>query len=225
MNIYETLRRLIYEKRRNEVSCGHYLQYIPEFMVKKENMIGPPIKDSTQVQGFRGKSDFVVSATISEGGSLIKKIFVWELKAPQSNIFNIDKGNKLKPSKFLIDAENKLLNYVDEFRKSEPLREHFSELGEVIASRNVFPGGLIMSRDDNKLLKGKITINNRDEDYLVAKGIRGEFFWTRCDIRLYTWNDILNEINKKMISGENLIGDSAIQQTRLIRKPKTKIYR
>jgi hypothetical protein len=217
---YDELNELIHQPKFNEVKCSAYLGTISELMVKKENVLNF-IKDSTQVAGFRGKSDFVISAKISEGGTIADKLFIWELKAPQSNIFNVMEGNKLTPSEYLIDAENKLLNYVDEFKRNEVMREHFSLTGSVIQSRNVIPGGLIISRNDLKLWDKKTVIHDKDSDYETAKRIREEYFYNCCNIKLYTWDDILNEIRKKFIEEVNISGHVTVYPGQ--QKPDTKI--
>jgi hypothetical protein len=190
-------------------------------MIKKENSL-ELIKDSTQVVGFKGKSDFIISAKISEGGAIADKLYVWELKAPQSNIFNLDEGNKLIPSDYLIDAENKLLNYVDEIKKNEVIREHFSIQGACIQSRNVIPGGIIISRNDMKLWDRKTPIYNKESDYQVAKGIRDEYFYNCSHIKLYTWDDILDEIKKKIVENVKKSGNEKIYSEKQ-QKPDTKI--
>jgi hypothetical protein len=218
---YDEINELIHQHDPNEVECGKYLKYIPNFMIKKEHST-QFIKDSTEVPGFRGRSDFIISAKIDEGGVATEKLFIWELKAPQSNIFNIIEGNKLAPSNYLIDVENKLLNYVDEIQKSEATRESFSIAGSVIQSRNVIPDGLIISRNDLKLWEKGKPINNRDADYEVAKRIREEFFYRCCNIKLYTWDDVLIEIKKTIVENGEYKGKEIVSEEKQ-EKPDTKI--
>lgn len=188
-DVIAALAILIESPRGQERACRKYLKYAKSALVERT-----PIEFvfvESERRGNLGDADYVISCRIrEEAGAEFVRAYIWELKAPKCYIFERDNDRRLKPTKELYDAENKLLNYFYENRGSELFRTRFG----VSHSLDVRMGGIIIGRNSTKV-KGNYEPESKRKFYEDAIRIRDEYFYRHCGIKLYTWNFILDYIN------------------------------
>ena len=142
----KNLKSSYMRKRKKKKECRAYLQHVEDILFKRP---GSGIECDIEYRGHRGDSDYIVTGIGNVSGADLKLAFIWELKAPQSFVFEKDPGsaNRLIPSKDLLQAENQLLNYYDELKYSgDFLEEH-----EITHSQYVFIGGIIIGSNRTQL--------------------------------------------------------------------------
>jgi hypothetical protein len=191
----EELSELINATRNKEHACRYYLQHtgfmlVPETVVRFNRV-------ETERMGNLGRSDYIISATVWNGGEESVRAYIWELKAPQCYIFSTDVHNRLKPTKELIDAENKLLNFYYE-NKNNPLFHHQYGISHP-ASDNVKLGGIIIGCNRTKV-NGTFTQTEKAQLFSVAKSARN-LMYESCGIHLKTWDEVLHHINSNVTTG------------------------
>jgi hypothetical protein len=181
-DIYQDLRDLINCEDNKEHECRYYLQYIKHVLVKNRAITYNSVE--TERIGNVGRSDYIISAIIDEGGNESVRAYLWELKAPQCYIFVKDTDNRLKPSVELIDAENKLLHYYYENRDNGLFHRQYS----ITNSDDVRLGGIIIGSKDRRV-RGDYDEDLKNRLYSVAKATRDHLYSN--DIVLLTWDDVL----------------------------------
>jgi hypothetical protein len=186
LNLYEELKTLIYAKGNKEIQCRAYLKYAADVLFRDG---GVDIVCDAEYRGHSGTSDYIVSGRGHESGSECRRVYLWELKAPQCPLFVKDpsSANRLFPSKELLQAENQLLNYYDELRESADFRSEF----EITHPSNVCIGGIIIGSDKTKV---KLKAVPTRKASLCEKAYRCRRLFYRSDIRLMLWNTILDQL-------------------------------
>lgn len=185
------LTNLINSEGRKERECRKYLHYAHTILFR-EDVPKDIVYEEPEMIGSAGVSDYVISGSIGNNPSSSNcvKAYVWELKAPQCFLFKKDNENRLRPTPDLNDAENKLLNYVDELRGNHTLQTRFG----VTHSDYVCIGGIVIGCK-SKLVDGNYEEAKKTKLLNDALRIREEWFYKRAGIRLITWSHVLDHIS------------------------------
>jgi len=144
-----------------------------------------------------GDSDYIISGKVrlSDGVECVYA-YIWELKAPQCYLFEKDTENRLRPTKELIAAENQLLNYHFEIKGNDSSKRKFG----ITHPDHIRIGGIIIGTRKT-LVRGNFEINKKYKLYQMASHIRKQYFYNHLDIRLMTWDSILDHIYYQPIKG------------------------
>jgi hypothetical protein len=147
-----------------------------------------------EYRAHSGTSDYIVAGQGHESGSDCRRVYLWELKAPQCPIFVRDpsSANRLFPSKELLQAENQLLNYYDELRESADFRSEFG----ITHPSNVCLGGIIIGNHETKV---RLKAEPAQKASLFEKAYRCRRLFYKSDIRLMLWNTILDHLQPPRI--------------------------
>jgi hypothetical protein len=152
-----------------------------------------------------GRVDMIVIAEILEvGGNTRPGAFVWELKAPQIPLFQLETQNQACPSPELYKAENQLLHYHHSVANSGHLRDRWG----IVSSDHVKFGGIIIGRDN-------AIVNCDSNDLLLgnrlatqALRIRESIFYRASGIRIWTWDRIFKVLESQTLSHRKFVGES-----------------
>lgn len=204
--LYDELKALISSPESKELECRAYLDNIKQVLFRNLYTIKSNIYSEKEFRTYSGDSDYIIVAKIkTEFGTEKKVMLVWELKAPQCSIFKTENNNnRLIPSNDLISAENQLLNYYHEIMNNDSRRAEF----EICSADNIYLGGIIISCDKNKVSGTKIDEDKKNRLFTTAIDIRHKYFYDHNNIRLLTWDYILDFF--KPISEENVQKSSQI---------------
>lgn len=192
-NHYDGLKSLIEERRYKEKECTPYLKYAYDTLLKTSwsKIDDETINENLEYRGHSGDVDLIVSGKIrTTEGVEQTHLYMWELKAPQCPIFEKDTKDRLRPSKFLVDAENKLINYYHEHKSSNSL---CSKHG--VHPNYIKLGGIIIGCDRTRV-SGSSDYTEADKIHLYEEAvvIRNEYLYKSAGITLVTWSEILNVI-------------------------------
>jgi hypothetical protein len=191
------LRTLMREAGHREVECQ-------AFLPQAHLLLAPPMSTVVQIVreqvAMAGRSDYFMVCEVPEV-DLRRRLILWEAKAPQLAPFEISTQNRLIPSRALIEAENQLLYYYDEYRSNAQFLDRY----QIRHADDVRLGGIVIGRDDNWV---KMTANNAMPPEVLrqmassALRIRDEHFY-RGRIRITTWDRIASVIDRDpMVQGD-----------------------
>lgn len=185
---YNNLKTFIDSESFVEHQCREFLQYIPHILFR-ETVINF-IYVEKEYKGNSGDSDYIISAEVKDGSGLSTvRAYIWELKAPQCNIFEFDNKNRLIPSKYLIEAENQLLHYHYEHRGSDQFKDEF----KVTHPDNVMFGGIIIGSGKTSI-KCRESLDQKDKKlFEKAVKVRQKYLYDINGIKLLTWDYILEQ--------------------------------
>ena len=179
-----SLLELMYEQGRREIECQAFLE-------AASALLRPPMSRLRQVvreqRGMAGNSDYFLICDEIEGR---RTLHLWEAKAPQLAPFRAQTKNRLMPSEALVEAENQLLHYYDEYKGSAQFRDRY----ELRHPDDVRLGGIIIGRDDNWVDAASAVALGLDAQVCQqmarsALRLRREHFY-RDALRIYTWHSI-----------------------------------
>jgi hypothetical protein len=169
---------------RTERECGNLLKEIAWILLV-------PIKSGICVEAelntTAGRTDIVIIASSrSAGGFENREAYIWELKAPQLEVFELD-NNRACPTKDLCIAENQLLHYHHELSQNR----RWQDFKNIRYSNDVKLGGIIIGRDTN-LIKCKEHEEEEDITRLAKEAIqvRKRYFYEPNHINLLTWDRV-----------------------------------
>lgn len=191
----EQLRALIDASTHEEKACQGFLKdialHLVPFRVAPEDIIQTGREESCRT----GDSDFSVSVVVDNGALGRRYAYVWEVKAPQKYLFELDKAaNRLRPSDDLYSAENQLVNYVAELSDSKNFRLKF---GLEAITDEVRPGGIIIGRKD-RLVRGSAEDAKKNEGLArFAFATRDAYLWSPAGIRIYTWDWVCAQLEQQ----------------------------
>lgn len=178
-----------------EMECGKLLKQKEAASIllkynQKLTFIGAELRTSC------GDVDILIHCQEKDSlGDWIKKIQLWELKAPQLYQFETETNSRACPTKEFYSAENQLLHYHDELKK---IRGKFN----VVNDEDILFGGIIMGREDRVVNPKNVEINQAKLLARAAQRIRlNNFYGGR--ISLWTWDDVITSL--KEITANNMM--------------------
>jgi hypothetical protein len=151
-----------------------------------------------------GRLDIIVIAEmLKAGGDTRKCAFVWELKAPQLPLFQLETNNQACPSSELFMAENQLLHYHDSIAHDGQYKNRWG----ILSSDDVEFGGIIIGRDDAivKCKEKEITLGKQLATQALR--IRESIFYRAYGIRVLTWDCIIKFIESSTVSHQKYTGE------------------
>lgn len=188
-NPSEALRALMIDDSQREVECQQYLEYA-------QALLAPPLSTVLQVVreqvAMAGRSDYFILCEVHEVEPR-RRLILWEAKAPQLAPFEISTKNRLMPSRALVEAENQLLYYFDEYRSSGQFLDRYG----IRHPDDVRLGGIVIGRDNNWVRQsGGTSLSMLVERQMASTAlrIRNEHFY-RDKLRVLTWDSIFNLIS------------------------------
>ena len=186
---YQSLYELMNDNSYREIECRVFLNSTKEKLVK-----GSPnrfLRFEPEYRGHTGDSDVIITCEVeNDAGVRCIEAYIWEVKAPQCYVFEFDNMNRVKPTKDLISAENQLLHYYEEYRKSDTFKQEF----EITSSDNIYIGGIIIGQK-SRLVKPNQNYRDRSKInglYTRAINCRKEHFYKASRIDFIIWDRILD---------------------------------
>lgn len=184
---YTKLKALMEAKRNTEVPCGRLLSHAVPLLVS----VTPSgiIEARNEDRNTYGSTDFVVSCRYVTGSGLERNVaYIWEVKAPQCYVFERDRNNqRFIPTKDLLKAENQLIHYCFASTWNAEFKDRFG----LRPTDEVKPGGVIIGTDE-RFAKDFGRYGRQAADQALE--IRTRYFYSKYDIRVYTWNRILSHL-------------------------------
>jgi hypothetical protein len=176
------------EGRKTEVECGNYLYHALFYLLPSQPV---EVYMEREHRNFFGSSDFIVSAKLrNDQGREVNYAYIWELKAPQSFLFEPDDNrNRFRPTQDFIKAENQLLHYYSEAEGSSSFRERY----KVMTAKNIRMGGIIIGRTD-RFARGLGSSVLDEQNVTKALSVRENYLYTTYGIRILTWDTILKAV-------------------------------
>lgn len=183
----QQLRALIDSDSPKEKECQRFLHdiavHLVPLRVPRENILVKGREESSRT----GDSDFCVSVEVDNGAVGRRYAYVWEVKAPQTYLFQRDSAtNRLRPTDSLYSAENQLVNYVAELGRSQNFRDKFQLTG---ALDEVRVGGIIIGTR-SRMVNGS-TFNGLARNAFTT---REAFLWGPAEIRVCTWDWVYDQL-------------------------------
>jgi len=178
---------------QTELKCGKFLHYAAALLLP-----GTPVKITmgAEDRNFFGSTDFVVSATLlDDQNNEIECAYIWELKAPQSYLFEFDdNANRCRPTLEFTKAENQLLHYVTQAQSDQLFRQRFG----ILDYRNIRVGGIVIGRSNDRMLKAATS----EVDVKKAKfslSVRENIFYSAVGLRVLTWDRVLSFVKSTQL--------------------------
>lgn len=203
-----TLEDIIELKKQVERTDAHTEQDCADYLVKDASVLLSTkygIITYVNCEQFcsAGRLDIIVIAEMFEvGGNTRKCAYVWELKAPQLPLFQLETNNQACPSSELFMAENQLLHYHDSIAHDG----HYRDRWGILSSDDVKFGGIIIGRDDAivKCKEKEITLGKQLARQALR--IRESIFYRTNDIRVLTWDWIIKFLESSTVSHQKYTG-------------------
>lgn len=201
----EELRTQIEKDAHTERECGECLKHIAEVLLPTFGVTITYVDQEQRVS--TGTVDLIVIADAVQPGNYVRReAFIWELKAPQLHLFQIETQDRARPTSELIEAENQLLHYHDEVAKSGHLRQRW----EITSPDHVNFGGIIMGRDDRMVRQKAMGGSRALQLASQALEIRERIFYKHNGIEFWTWDKVLAIAKSQIISHQRIRGDPAV---------------
>lgn len=200
--VVERLRKQIERQdTHTERECGECLKHIARVLLPAFDVTITYVAQEQRVS--TGSIDLIVIAdAVRPGNNVRHEAFVWELKAPQLYLFQMETQSRACPTPELFKAENQLLHYRDEVAKSGKLQQRWG-----VWPDHVNFGGIIIGRDD-RMVKPE-TKKNPKALQLASEAleIRELVFYKNNNIELWTWDKVLAIAESQTISHQKITGD------------------
>ena len=181
--IIEELKTNIDSEKHTERGCGALLKQIANILLPIDQGRIEYVDSEQNVSS--GRIDLIVYAECSQiSGSLKKIAYVWELKAPQLFLFEIDTSSRAKPTEDLYDAENQLLHYHYATANDGNLRETW----KIISPHDVKFGGIIMGKSSRYVKEGSLDKEKARKLAGHTFDIRQHLFYKQNEMKLWTWD-------------------------------------
>ena len=184
---YQVFEKLVItDDKHTELECSKYLHYASAYLIPQTTL---RIDISQEDRNYFGSTDYVVSGDVlTDTNNKETFAYIWELKAPQVYLFEYDDNkNRCRPTIDYVKAENQLIHYTDQAKADENFRKRFG----VMDTRNIRPGGIIIGRSTDRMLKGAAN----KTDFLKAShslSVRSNILYAHGGIRILTWDRILS---------------------------------
>jgi len=197
--IQELQIQVAIDNTRTERECGKLLKEIAWILLV-------PIKSGVYVNAelntTAGRTDLVIIASSrSTGGFENREAYIWELKAPQLEVFELENKIRACPTKDLYIAENQLLHYHHELSQNRGWQDNWN----IRYSNHVKLGGIIIGRDTNWI---KCREHEEEDTTRLAKEanqVRNRYFYEPNQINLLTWDRIF-EYAQNITAGYQTLG-------------------
>ncbi|MDP2342275.1 MAG: hypothetical protein Q8O67_15065 [Deltaproteobacteria bacterium] len=201
----EELRALVaYDAGQNERECGAVLEKHAATLAR-----GLVARLSAHFVGIRaeitvttGRTDIAVLAEEATPTGKKMKAIIWELKAPQLFLFEIENDMRARPTVDLYGAENQVLHYFWEIRQNGAFMKKY----DIQSDADVVLGGVIIGRD------GTLHRPQKDVDAKEAERLATQAFNARREclyherFSLITWSNVLQ-------AAEHQISNTALTAT------------
>lgn len=182
------LRALMDSDGLNEIECREYIKSALGLLVPYTGTV-TALNAEEELPSASGPSDLIVLCDRSEHGQQIRSAYIWEIKAPQENIFARCNSNRLRPSGALNKAENQLLHYWSDC-KTEPFRHAYG----ISAIEEIHLGGIIIGQKGTRV-SCEMNETRKNALYHKAMGLRKYQFYKPNNMKLLLWDDIYDYIN------------------------------
>ena len=173
------------ENRENE--CRTFLEHANELLIAPDTPVTFIEVEMERIENL-GRSDYLVIADAWHNGSCSRRAYLWELKAPQCFIYELDGATRLKPSQDFISAENQLLNYYYNLKMNGEFREQYS----IVSASDISLGGIIIGCERTKV-NGTLTPAQKTGRYNIARNVRDQLYDGRIKIKI--WDEIRDHIS------------------------------
>lgn len=187
------LSELVHSEAQNELACRAFLPQIAKHLC--HHTINRVQRISSEEPTRFGLSDFVISAEVSHGGLSEVIGYVWEIKAAQLFLYELDvNSRRFRPTIDLIRAETQLLHYVSDAQDSKAFKEYFG-LG---VTSKVLPAGIIIGRRDRiaKVTGSPGQEPSLDQETLAKHSdyIRRTILYEPAQIWVKTWDWVIDTL-------------------------------
>lgn len=184
------LRALVAEnKLRQELDCGK----IPR---KKAHILLVPAKTDVvfvdaELNTPPGRVDLIVVADQARPDGNDRRIaYIWELKAPQCYIFELDGPGRARPSRDLYAAENQLIHYCATLAGDQLWRQRW----RILSPEHVMPGGIVIGRRST-FVRAAVRYQARDRPLAnQALDLRQQYLYRSYNIEVMTWDRVVELI-------------------------------
>jgi len=187
------LRALMVDGPLREVECQQYLQHA-------HVLLAPPMSRVVQVVqeqiAMAGRSDYFLLCEVTEV-EMRRRLVLWEAKAPQLAPFQMATKNRLVPTRALVEAENQLIYYFDEYRSNAQFLDRYG----IRHASDVQLGGIVIGRSDNWVNTPAADGPSDEVKRQLASSacrIRNEHFY-HDRIRLLTWDHVASVIDRNAL--------------------------
>jgi len=190
---------ILIEKRNhhNEIECGKLLANLEAASVLLPFGASMVLVDA-ELRTSAGDVDLIVCTNESiAGGQTRRRLYVWELKAPQLSLFRIETKGRASPTKEFYSAENQLLQYHAHLAGSEEDRKKY----KITSADDVRIGGIIIGTS-RTLVTNHQGIEKAKAIRLATSAfeIRERTLYRPSSLKLLTWNMVLSSLQAVTIS-------------------------
>ncbi len=164
-----------------ERECQPYLFHAAPYLLR-----GTPIRvvGLEEERNFFGRTDVIIGAEIRDDtNQKSKRAYIWELKSPQSYLFEMDTQNRCRPTDAFFQGENQLLHYFYEAAGNERFRERMG----IISQDDIHIGGLVIGTSA-RMLRGSTEVQKAE----TALKVRKNYLYRSYQMRIITWDSILD---------------------------------
>ncbi len=200
----EELRKQIWQNARTETECAKCLASFCSILLPFCDAINIYVNQEQAVGA--GRVDLIMLADEVTMGTTVRKAYVWELKAPQLHLCQMETKDRACPTIDLLKAENQLLHY----RHEVAYNLSFCAKWGILLPDHVEFGGIVMGRND-RLVKPKKTVDpcRAERAARHALQIRKLAVYKPNGMRLWTWEKVLTVAESRIASDshQRITGD------------------
>lgn len=192
--IIRQLTTLISSKgKNNEKECGELLKDSNATSVLLPLGATMLLVDA-ELRTSSGDVDLLVCSEVPlAGGDSSRRLYVWELKAPQVSLFQVESHGRAAPTKELYSAENQLIHYHRHLAESGEDRRKF----QILSPDDVLLGGIIIGTSRTFVKKSDVVADDKAQMLAAAaRDIRDRALYRNAGIRLLTWDTVLDNLSK-----------------------------
>jgi len=206
MNNEEIITRLKDEVGRTDAQtereCGGLLEQIAWVLLSSADGNTTFVKSEQFLS--TGRVDIIVLAdSLQPGGSFRREAHVWELKAPQLPLFEVKTKSQAQPTSHLYGAETQLMHYCYSVANDSVLLRRWG----LLSPEHVRLGGVIIGRDCNFVDIKKLDDESGKQLASEAHEIREIFYYRRINMRLWTWDKVIDLAERQHLSHRKIDGD------------------
>lgn len=211
------LKNLINSSKQQERECAKLLEEFAYILTS--HLVGNIRYFEKELITSSGRYDLIIFAECEEevSGRIYNTAYIWELKAPQLNVYDIAKPTRGQPSISLWEAENQLIYYHYELKLNGRLQDLHK-----VAAEHVYLGGIIIGSKDRVFKISKKTKLSKDQGKRLSDEIHKiRKTYIPKDVQILTWDDIINKLEKFKSSKKKV---SVFSKGKLkVKKPTKKV--